>query len=193
MLFSRKWITRTTISALALGIGLMFSVPGIALAHEHRDVSDNYQLVFGWRVEPAVTGVINGPEVFIEPAGAGEEAEGAPLPEGFLQNVDVALQVEVTFGPASRTLELTPVFGETGHYIADMIPTRPGDYTFHLTGTIGDLAIDETFTSADGYFDSVDPASDLEFPEPQPDVSALLQRIETLEAQVQALQAQQSQ
>jgi hypothetical protein len=138
-------------------------------------------------VEPAVTGVANGPELFIE------SADEDVSVEELLQDVEVTLQVEVTFGPASRTLELRAAWGEIGHYIADMIPTRPGDYTFHVTGMIGDTAIDETFTSADGYFSSVEPASDLMFPEPQPDVSELLQRIEALETEVEALKSGASQ
>jgi len=178
-------MVQLVVSALVIGVVLV-STPGAALAHEHRTVGD-YEITFGWRVEPAVAGILNGPELYIASA-----EEGVTVEE-LLQAVEVTLQVEVSFGPASRTLELRPAFGETGHYIADLIPTRPGDYTFHVTGTIGDTAIDETFTSADGYFSSVEPASDLQFPEPQPDVSELLQRIEALETEVEALRSGTSQ
>ena len=168
--------------ALMIGIALFGATYGVALAHEHRTVGD-YHVEFGWQAEPAIVGLINGPEVYIEPADDSLSAEEA------LQGVEVALQVEVTFGPASRVLTLDPDSEEIGHYTADLIPTRPGDYSFHLTGTIGETPVDEVFTSADGQFGSVDPASDLQFPEPQPDVTELLQRIEALEAEVQALQA----
>jgi hypothetical protein len=182
MSFSRRHTAKVVVIVLTIGIVLSFSLQGIALAHEERTVGD-YTLEFGWRVEPAVTGAPNGPELYVSSAKVGVTTEE------LLQNVDVSLQVEVTFGPASRTLELSPDAEEIGHYVADLIPTRPGDYTFHVTGTIGETAIDETFTSADGYFDSIEPASDLQFPEPQPDVSELLQRIEALEAEVQALRS----
>jgi hypothetical protein len=177
MLFSKRRLVSVVVSTLAVGVVLLTSTRGIALAHEHRTVGD-YEIEFGWRVEPAVVGVSNGPELFIE------STDENVTVEELLKDVEVTLQVEVTFGPASRTFELYPAEGEVGHYIADLIPTRPGDYTFHVTGMIGDMAIDETFTSADGYFDSVAPASDIQFPDPQPDLFELLQRIEALEAQV---------
>ena len=181
---ARNRITWIVVGALALmlGIGLFGTTYGVAVAHEHRTVGD-YHIEFGWQVEPAIVGLINGPEVYIEPADESLSAEEV------LQGVEVALEVEVTFGPASRALALEPDSEEVGHYTADLIPTRPGDYSFHLTGTIGETVVDEVFTSADGQFGSVDPASDLQFPEPQPDVQELLQRIEALEAEVQALQA----
>lgn len=163
-----------------------------ALAHEGREVGE-WALTFGWRVEPAIAGYPNGPEVSISAHDEHSEDEGGhgkvlthdedtPLAE-----LEVSLEVEVTFGPASRTLPLRPAFGEVGHFIADLIPTRPGDYTFRVFGTIGDLAIDETFSSADGQFSSVEPASDYQFPEPDPTVAELLARIAELEARIAEL------
>jgi hypothetical protein len=84
---------------------------------------------------------------------------------------------------------LRPAFGETGHYIADIIPSRPGDYSFRVFGTIGDVEIDEVFASADGSFSSVEPASDVTFPDEIPSVLELLQRIAELEAEIEALKA----
>jgi hypothetical protein len=183
------------------------------IAHEGREVGD-YELVFGWRVEPAIVGVLNGPEltINIHEEGEGDEADGENNQNDDGKNqqqqegennqqadeedhdmpadIEASLQVEVTFGPASRTIDLRPAFGETGHYIADMIPTRPGDYSFRVFGTIGDLEIDETFASADGSFSSVEPASDLQFPEADPTIAELVARIEALEAEVTALKGE---
>jgi hypothetical protein len=158
-----------------------------ALAHEGREVGE-YALVFGWRVEPALAGLPNGPEVSISMR---HEDEHDGHEEAFPADIPVSLQAEVTFGSESRTLTLNPAWGETGHYIADLIPTLPGDYTFRIFGTIGDTAVDESFSSADGQFSSVEPATDVMFPQAGiVDVAALLARIEALEARLAALESQ---
>ncbi|MDX2160076.1 MAG: hypothetical protein SF162_02000 [bacterium] len=149
-------------------------------AHEGREVGD-YLLYFGWRNEPAYAGLFNGPEVFIEMHHA--EGDGAEHNEaGFPEDIPVSLQAEVTFGSETLIIPLEAAFGTTGHYLADVIPTLPGDYTFRVFGTIGDIEVDETFTSADGEFSSVLPTSDVLFPSAGAvDVAALLARIEALE------------
>lgn len=155
----------------------------IAMAHEGREVGE-YELHFGWRSEPALTGYPNGPEVFIHAHGTDEDA---PFPA----EIEVALQAEVTFGSESKTVDLRPAFGETGHYIADLIPSMPGDYSFRVFGTIGETAVDEVFTSTDGQFSSVEPASDVMFPSAGiVDVAALLARIEALEARLAELEGE---
>lgn len=154
-----------------------------ALAHERREI-EGYQLVFGWRAEPALVGVFNGPELFVyELTEDGER--GDPL-----SGLAETLSLEISFGPASRTLNLREAFGDPGHYVADLIPTRPGDYSFHLTGTINDLEIDEIFTSADGEFGTVEPASDIMFPdETMLTIQDLQAQIDELRAIIEALQA----
>src|SRR5688500_5084624 len=125
---------------------------GVVMAHEGREVGE-YELHFGWRSEPALTGFPNGPEAFmhVHSHDTAEGAEEAPFPA----EIEVSLQAEVTCGSESETLELRPAFGETGHYIADLVPSMPGDYSFRVFGTIGETAIDEVFTSADGQFSTV--------------------------------------
>lgn len=155
-------------------------------AHEGREVGD-YLLSFGWRVEPAVVGSANGPELTIALHGH-EEGGDHEHDEDPLAGVAISLQVEVTFGPASRVLSLEPAWGTTDHYIADLIPTRPGDYTFRVFGTIGDVAVDEVFSSADGEFSSVAPASDVTFPDALPSTVELLEQIAALEARLAELE-----
>ena len=169
---------------------LLALVFGTVMAHEGRELGE-YELVFGWRNEPALVGYPNGPELFIRlhEAEETEHTEGEEH-EDPIADLEVSLQVEVTFGPATRTLELRPAFGETGHYIADLIPTRPGDYSFRVFGMIGDVEVDEVFSSADGSFSSVEPASDITFPDEVPSFVELLERIAELEAQIEALQGE---
>lgn len=157
-----------------------------AAAHEGREVGE-YLLTFGWRVEPAYAGQINGPEIRItthrHEEGDHHDGEAAHEP------LEVSLQAHVVFGPETKTITFRPAWGEEGHYIADLIPTIPGDYTFHVFGTIGTTTVEETFSSADGEFSSVEPVDDILFPAvvPASDVEA---RIAALEARIAALEAQ---
>jgi hypothetical protein len=158
---------KARLAVLIVGLMLVLAVGIPAAAHEHRTVG-SYSIELGWRNEPAYTGLFNGPEVFIHEAapadataepGSDEEAEGAPV-----TGAEDTLKLEVSFGGKTKVLKLRAAWRDPGHYVADLIPTQPGDYTFHLTGTIGDTTIDETFTSADGKFGSVEPISDIQFP-----------------------------
>jgi hypothetical protein len=135
----------------ALTLVLTFALP--SLAHEHREVGEA-AITFGWRVEPAYTTLFNGPELFIAHHETEEPIEG----------LEETLKLEISFGGQSKVLRLRAVFGEPGNYTADLIPTQPGDYSFHLTGTIGDTEVDEVFDSADGDFSSVEPVEDIQFP-----------------------------
>ncbi len=167
---------------LLLSLLMLMLAAGPLAAHESRDSADGqYQYVFGWRAEPAITGVSNGPEFYIYQLANGERGDRV--------EEEAELQVEVMFGGASKVMPLEPAFRDPGHYVADMIPTLPGDYTFRVTGTLGDVEIDETFNSADGGFHGVEPAEDIHFPEPQPNLFALQARILELEARIAELEA----
>jgi hypothetical protein len=157
-----------------IGIFFMFAILSSLVifpvaAHEGRAVGE-YNISIGWRVEPAYVGVFNGPEVHItspeaeeHEEAAGEHAESEEHGEDTHSSIAAELQIEVSFGDQSVILPLRS--GETtGHFIGDLIPTLPGDYTFHLTGTIGETVVDETFTSANGEFSTIEPASDIMFP-----------------------------
>lgn len=160
-------------------------------AHEGRGVGD-YTIVLGWRVEPAYTGLFNGPEITVTRSLEAEHDEHGQAEEGAEHGHDAAeaeesgaehsneghhhapsepvtgledsLQIEVSFGPASRVLNLRPVRGEDGHYVADLIPMLPGDYSFRVFGTIDGVEVDELFSAADGQFSSVQPIEDIQFP-----------------------------
>jgi hypothetical protein len=172
-----------------LFVGLMALLALPVAAHEGREVGE-YSIAFGWKVEPAYAWQANGPEVYVETHHEGEdehEDEHSDEPNP-LEGVEISLQAEVTFGDQSMVIQLEPAFGEIGHYVGDLTPTLPGDYTFHITGTIGDVAVDETFTSADGEFGSVEPQTDVLFPLPaggdlQAQIAALEARIAALEAE----------
>lgn len=172
---------------IGLFVALSLLVIGPVAAHEGREVGP-YTLTFGWRVEPAYAGQLNGPELIIGMHHDESEASEDHGHDEEAPAIEATLQVEISFGPETKIVNLRAVWNMPGHYVADMIPTLPGDYTFHITGMIGDVAVDETFTSSDGEFSSVEPASDLHFPLGAP-AADLETRIAQLEAQIAQLQA----
>ena len=172
-----KKILAMASAALVLTVAFFAFFAPIAEAHEHREVGP-YEITFGWQVEPAFSGVFNGPEINITNVETGDPVEGA----------ESTLRLRVRFGPESKMLALQPAWQEPGHYVAALTPTRAGDYVFELTGKIGDTTVRETFTSADGDFSSIEPASDILFPDSEADLVSLQQQIDALTEQIEALQ-----
>jgi hypothetical protein len=166
----------------ALGVALLLAIAtaGVASAHVVQQVG-TYTVALGWQHEPTYVGEINAVEVFVT------DATGAPVDD--LSPDD--LTVTVTFGnQTSDPLPLLPSYdedtglGTKGDYLAAIIPTAPGDYTFHLVGKIHDQAVDETATSSDSTFDSVEDPAAIQFPATLPTISDLVTRIERLEARI---------
>lgn len=145
-----KQVVRLSIMML-----LMLALLATVSAHEGREVGDGKYLVeFGWRIEPAYTTLLNGPELTVSTHGDEQPVEG----------LDETLEIEVSYGGKSKMLRLRAISDSPGSYTADLMPTQPGDYTFHLTGTIGDAVIDEVFDSSKGEFSTVEPITDIQFP-----------------------------
>ena len=148
----------TTLLAVALllaaGLGLTAS------AHEHRDVAKKYTFVVGFLNEPAYAGQQNGMDLriaTIDPTGGvnSQPVEGA----------EKSLTAEVIYGDQTMPLTLEPVYNEKGSYRGIFFPTVPGDYAFHITGTLDGTSIDETFRSSDGKFGPVEDPAPLMFPQ----------------------------
>lgn len=171
-----------------LSVSLFSAANQPAKAHEGRQVGP-YTVELGWVVEPAYAGVYNGVEVHIS-MGEGEHTDEATDEHVEAEVIEASLQIEVSFGNATKVLDLELAGDEPNHYIAAIIPTRAGDYTFRLTGMIGETPVDEIFASADGEFSSVEPISDVLFPEPEASIEGLQNRISQLEALIAELQAQ---
>jgi hypothetical protein len=142
-----------------------------AFAHEDRKVGD-YEFVVGFKNEPVYAGDKSGVELSISDAQSGD-----PVVKG------VELEVEVQFGDETGLFPLEPdfvvgAFGEPGLYGADFFPTRAGQYSFQITGTIAGQDIDETFTSGpDTFGDPEDPKA-ISFPVRDPSTGELAQRLD---------------
>ena len=163
--------------ALACGALLVLQA-GPASAHETRVVGDGVMVV-GWSSEPTYAGYQNAAGVQLAEVGRGEE-EGPPIS-------DAELQVEILFGDESSTtttgaLPMEEAFSQPGLFEADIIPTRPGTYTYHVTGTVAGQDIDEFFTSSDDTFSNVNVPADIQFPERDPTAGELAQAVERVQA-----------
>lgn len=180
----KRWQIASTmviaaVVAAALYVGLFAPE---ASAHGGYEAGD-YEIVFGWQVEPAYAGIYNGPEMTITDATTEEPVVGA----------EENLELSVTFGGKTKALDLRPAWNEPGRYVAYLTPTRPGDYVFELTGTISTTdaitptVVNLTFDSADGEFSSIEPASDLLFPDTTADIISLQRQIDTLKKQIEEL------
>lgn len=171
--------------ALLAAVSIYVFTASEASAHEGREVGD-YEFVFGWQVEPAFAGVLNGPEIRITDTTTDEPVVGA----------EETLTLTVTFGPESKVLDLRAVRNEPGSYVAALTPTRPGDYEFELSGTISvttalsETVVNEIFNSSDGDFSTIEPASDLLFPDSESDAVSLQRQIDDLLEEIEALKAE---
>lgn len=160
-------------------IAFAVSRPTPVLAHGHTEVGP-YALTFGWQVEPAYVGVLNGPELtIVMHDDESQKVEGA----------ETTLNLEVQFGGQTKTLKLQPAWNDPGHYVASLIPTRAGDYVFKLTGKIGDTDVDLTFDSAEGEFSSIEPLGDVLFPDTNADIASLQAQIDQLKAEIEKLKS----
>lgn len=129
---------------------------GTALAHGHVEVGA-YELVIGFRNEPAVQGELNGLDLRVS-----IKETGAPV-----TGLEESLKAEISYGASTRPLELRARWGEEGAYTADLIPTEAGDYTFHIFGTIEGEPVDVSMTSSPDTFSSVGTKTAIAFPAPE--------------------------
>ena len=157
-----KKFHRYLAAASALLLIALFIVPTSAFAHERRTIGNGkYDVVVGWDVEPAYQGFKNAASIRISEAGSD--------PAVPVQGADKTLKVQIRQGATTKEFALRSVFGQPGYYVADILPTRAGDYQWTFVGTIGDAQINDKFDTADGKFNAVEQASGLEFPLSLPD------------------------
>lgn len=143
-------------AALAASLVALIVLPGVAQAHESRTVG-KYSFVVGWSVEPAYEGQKNGVDLRVQVPGN---------PATPVEGVEKTLKVEVTNIATGQkiTLPIEAVFGTPGRYIAHIVPTLSGQYSFRFFGTVEGNQINETFTSGEK-FNNIQSIGDIQFPE----------------------------
>jgi hypothetical protein len=156
-----------------------------ALAHEQRTVG-KIQMTVGWAVEPTYTGFRNDIQLFLK------DAAGKPIND--LGDND--LKVQVIFGDQkSAMMSLDPSYdpdtglGTPGEYDRAIVPTRPGNYTFHFVGAVHGQKIDQSFTSSEKTFNPVEEPGAVEFPAKDPSAPEVASLVQRLQPRVDAAQA----
>jgi hypothetical protein len=147
-----------------------FAAPPVA-AHEHVLVGP-YLFTVGWRVEPPVVGVLNGLDLEV----VVNETQAPVL------NAHRDLNATLTKGSTSVTPSLVPQFGRAGWYTFDAIPTEPGNYSVRVFGNLDGTPVDFAVT-----LQTVEAASEVEFPRATPTPGDLRSQIAALQGQIAVL------
>ena len=163
----------TRLRSIAAAIVMVVASFGIfmspAAAHESRTVGP-YTFVVGWFAEPAVAGQANGLDLTVTTTKDGKPVEGLAK----------TLKAEVITGGGAkiRVLELAADSDQPGHYTSGFVPTRVGEYIFHLSGTAGTTKVDEKFESGPNRFEPVMDGASLEFPDHVPSAASLAAQLD---------------
>ncbi len=172
---------RVGVALVASAFAVML-VAGVADAHIVKTFG-KYTVALGWVHEPTYVGEQNAVQVVIK------DAAGKAVTD--LNDGDLKVTVSVG-GKTSDPLDLLNTFdpdtglGIPGDYEAPLIPTAPGDYTFHLSGTIDGTAVDETATSSDATFNSVVDATGIQFPNQLPALTDIITRLDRIDTRLAA-------
>jgi hypothetical protein len=175
----RRRILAATVAATLAAL-LVPLLAGPAAAHEEKTVG-KYHFAVGFGDEPAYAGEKNSVQLFLN------DAKDNPVTD--LGNT---LKVEVTTGSAEPlNLSMEPFFevgefGTPGDYRAFFIPTAPGSYSFHLTGTIKGQKVDQTFKSGPQSFSDVEDPAQVQYPVQQPTGGQLAARADRETARTNA-------
>jgi hypothetical protein len=176
---------RARLGAAILGsamLALLF-VPAVT-AHVHEDVG-TYSVEIGWKVEPAYVGQPNAVQVTVH------DASDQPVTDLGADDIKVVVSTadqqsqSLTFDPG---WDATEGEGPLGEYDAALVPTAPGDYTFHITGTVKGQAVDINLTSSETTFDPVLGTSDAEFPVKLPTMAEVATRLDRVDSRINELQ-----
>jgi hypothetical protein len=162
-------VLRTARRAVVLAVA-SFVVFGAtaAWAHEERNVGAITMRV-GWLNEPTYSSSVNAVQVELAKKG------GGPIADAKL--TAVVLFGDKTSTTRSQTITLDASDETPGEYTGPIVPSRPGTYTFHITGDAAGTKIDQFFTSSETTFDNVkDPTID-EFPAKDPTNGQLAERL----------------
>jgi hypothetical protein len=139
---------------ILLLVTLLWTTP--IFAHEHRMLSDKYELTVGFVNEPAFSGQMNGIDLGIESVGM--------LSKKPVDGIEKDIKATVSKDGKSLNLDFHKVYGKLGHYAAYFLPTQAGQYTFRIQGQIDGVLIDEEFISGPGRFHDVQDSSQLRLP-----------------------------
>jgi hypothetical protein len=157
----RRRLLATLVASTLAGL-LIPLLASPANAHEAKTVG-KYHFVVGFGDEPAYAGEKNSVQLILA------DANDKPVTD-----LTDTLKVAVTTGSSELlALSMEPFFevgefGTPGDYRAFFIPTTPGSYSFHFTGTIKGQKVDQTFRSSPQTFSDIEDPAQVQHPVKQP-------------------------
>jgi hypothetical protein len=179
-------VTRRRLLAVSMAsaAALALTSAGVVAAHavEH---AGSYTIEVGWQHEPTYVGEANGVQVIVT------DADDKPVVDLTADDLKVVVS---TGGQQSQELTFDPGFdpeemeGPLGEYDAAIMPTAPGDYTFHVTGAIHGTPVDLMVTSGDETFNTVEGTSDIQFPTTLPTIAEIATRLDQIDSRVATAQ-----
>ena len=152
---------------------LLVVLAASALAHETATAGD-LALEVGWGTEPAYAGQLNSVQLIVT-----HKADGDPI-----NDPGARLTAMVSYGDQEQEFALAPTYdaeagtGTPGEYAALIIPTAPGDYSFHITGKVEGVKVDLKVASSPTTFSPVEDASAAQFPVKVPGTDQVAQRLD---------------
>jgi hypothetical protein len=163
-----------TVAAVAVVLSSFALNTNVALGHERRTVGP-YTFVVGWINEPSYVNLLNSLDLTVTQTGDGKAVEG----------LEKTLKADLTYGGLTtpQPLVIAARFGQPGKYSGYVVPTKTGEYTFHITGTVGTMNVDESFESGPGRFGSIESTDSLQYPQKlasSSDLAARLDQLQTL-------------
>ncbi len=176
MVTRRRLVAVSMASAAALALTSAGAVAAHAVEH-----AGPYTIEVGWQHEPTYVGESNGVQVIVT------DADDKPVVDLTADDLKVVVS---TGGQQSQELTFDPGFdpeemeGPLGEYDAAIMPTAPGDYTFHVTGAIHGTPVDLTVTSGDETFNTVEGTSDIQFPTTLPTIAEIATRLDQVDSRV---------
>jgi hypothetical protein len=174
---------RPSIVTVVAVLGLTLGSATAALGHtvEH---AGPFTLEIGWQHEPTYVGDPNGVQVTVS------DADDKPVNDLAADDLKVVVSTGSQQSPElmfEAAFDLEEMEGPMGEYDAAIVPTAPGDYTFHITGSIHGQAVDVTVTSGDETFDAARETSDLQFPVKLPSIAEVATRLDRVDARIAAI------
>jgi hypothetical protein len=167
----------STLRALAAAAALLCAsfalLAAPALAHEVATAGE-LALEVGWGTEPAYVGQLNTVQLIVT-----HKADGDPI-----NDPGARLTAAVSYGDQKQDFDLTPTYdaeagtGTPGEYAALLIPTAPGDYTFHITGSVEGVKVDLKVASGPKTFSTVEDATAVQFPVKVPGTAEVARRLD---------------
>jgi hypothetical protein len=179
----RHWFRAGRALLAVIALLALAATPASAHVVEH---AGTYTIEVGWLQEPTYVGNANAVQVTIH------DVKDQPITDLAADDLKVVVttgsqqSAELTFEPGFDPIEME---GPLGEYDAAIEPTSPGDYTFHITGSIHGTAVDITAKSGPETFDAAKDTGDLEFPVKLPTITEISTHLDRLDARTAASSA----